>query len=65
MMNEITGHWFRFRIPSVKMGRAASGNESHAEREDRQAPRRKAFNRKDRKELPPSTQRKKSLNAKS
>jgi hypothetical protein len=40
-------------------------NESHAELEDRQAPRRKAFNRKDRKELPPSTQRKKSLNAKS
>jgi hypothetical protein len=59
MMNEITRHQFRFRLGQLPP------NESHAELEDRQAPRRKAFNRKDRKELPPSTQRKNSLNAKS
>jgi hypothetical protein len=39
MMNEITRHWFRFRIPSVKMGTGQlPANKSHAEREDREAP---------------------------
>jgi hypothetical protein len=67
MMNEITRHRFRFRIPSMKMKWVGqlSANESHTELEDRRAPGRKALNRKDRKELPPGTQRKNSLNAKS